>query len=88
VGNGSKPELLFKHKEGSVTATIYGPPMGWEWTKVSYFRWVPSSKEPGKFERRPPDREQDQQDLEKCVKAVRAWFREREQQREAAWRVA
>jgi hypothetical protein len=80
--------LLFKHKVGSVTATVYGPRCGWEWTIISYFRWVPSSTVPGKFEQRPPDRECDQADLEKCVKAVRAWFRKREKEREAAWKLA
>ena len=71
-----------------MTVTVYGPRIGWGWTRIIYFRWVQSSTEPGKFEQRPPDREQDQQDLEKCVKAVRAWFPEQARSREAAWKVA
>ena len=78
VGNGEKPELLFKPKEGTVTVTVYGPRIGFQWTRVDYFRWVISTKEAGQWERRPADREVDQQHLEKCVKVVRAWFRERE----------
>ena len=40
------PTLLFKHKEGTVTVTIYGPPIGFRWTRVEYFRWVQNTKEP------------------------------------------
>lgn len=69
--------LLFRHKEGTVTATIYGPRIGFQWTRVDYFRWEISTKDPTKWEKRPPTREVDQLHLERCVKAVRAWFRER-----------
>ena len=72
-----KPELLFKHKEGPVNVTVHGPRTGFLWTTVNYFRWVQSTKEPGQWEKRNPDREQDQVHLEKCVKAVRKWFQER-----------
>ncbi len=88
MGDGSEAELLFKARFGTVQLTIYGPRIGWSWTKVNYFRWVPSTKEPGKFETRPPDRECDQEHLEKAVKAVRAWFRQRETEREAPWKTA
>ena len=73
----SGPILLFKHKEGTVTATVYGPRIGFKWARVDYFRWEVSTKEPGKWEKKPPTREADQLHLERCVKAVRAWFRER-----------
>ena len=53
---GNKPALLYKAKFGTVHVTIIGPRLGWEWTRVSYHRYVPSTKEPGKFERRPPER--------------------------------
>lgn len=69
--------LLFKHKEGTVTVTVYGPRIGFLWTDVQYFRWVPSTKEPGQWEKRQPNREVDQEHLEKCVKAVRAWLKKR-----------
>ena len=72
-----KPELLFKIKHGTVTATVYGPTIGFLWTKVDYFRWMQSTKEPGKWERRFPDRETDQIHLEKCVKEVRGFFKQR-----------
>lgn len=71
-----KPELLFKHKEGTVNVTVVGPTIGFLWTRIEYFRWVKSTKEPDQWEKRFPDRETDQANLEKCVKAVRAWFRE------------
>lgn len=71
------PILLFRHKEGTVTATIHGPRIGFEWTRVEYFRWEMSTKQPGKWEKRAPTREVDQLHLERCVKAVRAWFRQR-----------
>ena len=86
LGDGSKPELLFKYKEGTVTVTVYGPRIGWEWTRVNYHRWVQSTTEPGKFEKRPADREGDQVHLEKCVKAARSWFKQRDREREAAWK--
>ena len=72
-----KPELLFKHKDGTVTVTVYGPRIGFQWTRVEYFRWVKCTKDPSRWERRPPDRETDQIHLEQCVKAVRQWFRAR-----------
>jgi len=73
----TRPELLFKYKAGTVNVTIYGPRVGFLWTRVEYFRWVMSTRTPGKWARRPPCREVDQPHLEKCVKAVRLWFRER-----------
>ena len=73
----SGPILLFKHKEGTVTATIRGPRIGFQWTIVEYFRWQISTKEPGVWEKLAPTRECDQIHLERCVKAVRKWFRER-----------
>ncbi len=72
-----KPQLLFKHKDGTVTVTVYGPAIGFQWTRVEYFRWVQNTKEPGKWDRRPADREVDQLHLERCVKAVREWFKRR-----------
>ena len=75
--NQPGPVLLFKHKEGTVTATIHGPKIGFQWTKVEYFRWQMSTKEPGKWEKQHPTRECDQIHLERCVKAVRKWLRER-----------
>ena len=75
--NPPTAELLFQHKEGPVGVTVYGPRIGFQWTTVTYFRWVPSTKEPGKFERRNTFRENDQVHLEKCVKAVRKWFEKR-----------
>jgi hypothetical protein len=72
-----KPELLFKAKHGTVTATVYGPVAGFQWTRVDYFRWVQSTKEAGKWEKRFPDRETDQLHLERCVKDVRGWFKRR-----------
>jgi len=73
-----KPVLLFKTKHGSVQATIYGPTIGFLWTKVDYYRYVKSTREPDKWEKRLPDRESDQRSLEQCVKDVRAWFKQRE----------
>lgn len=78
VATDCKPTLLFKHKESSVNVTIYGPPIGFRWTRVEYFRWVQSTKEPGQWEKRPPDRETDQVHLEHCVKLVRKWFQQRD----------
>ena len=75
--NSGKPELLFQHKEGTVNVTVYGPRIGFLWTKVTYFRWVRSTREAGKWEQQLPDREQDQIHLEKCVRAVRKWFKDR-----------
>ena len=71
-----QPELLFKTKHGTVTAPIYGPTIGFLWTKVDYFRWVQSTRDAGKWEKRQPDRETDQIHLEKCVKDVRGWFKQ------------
>jgi len=78
VGLGPNAVLLFKHTAGTVRVTVYGPPIGWKWTKVNYFRFVLSTKDPKKWERRDPDREVDQPHLEKCVKAVRGFYKERE----------
>ena len=75
TGSG-KPVQLFATKHGVVNATIFGPTVGFLWTKVEYFRWVQSTKEAGKWEKRFPDREADQVHLEKCVKEVRGWFRQ------------
>ena len=73
-----KAVLLFKVKDGTVTATVYGPTIGFQWTKVNYHRYVRSTKEPGKWETRFPDRDIDQLHLERCVKDVRSWFKQRE----------
>ena len=73
-----KPVLLFKHKEGTVTATIIGPTIGFLWTRIEYSRNMKSTKEPDQWEKRFPDREVDQIHLERCVKKVRAWLRERD----------
>ena len=78
MATNSKPTLLFKHNEGTVTVTVYGPPIGFRWTRVEYFRWVQSTKVPGTWEKRLPDREADQIHLERCVKRVRKWFDERD----------
>ncbi len=72
-----KPERLFKTTPGTVSATVYGPTIGFLWAKVEYCRYVQSTKEPGKREKRQPNRETDQIHLERCVKEVRAWFRQR-----------
>jgi len=72
-----KAELLFKTKHGTVSATVYGPTIGFLWTKVEYCRYMRSTKEPGKWVKLSPDRETDQIHLEKCVKEVRAWFNQR-----------
>jgi hypothetical protein len=77
VALDNKPQLLFKYKHGTVTATIYGPPMGFQWTRVEYLRWIVSTKELGKWEKCFPDREVDQLHLQQCVRAVRQWFKER-----------
>ena len=71
-----KAALLFKHTDGPVTVTVYGPRIGFQWRKVEYFRWVRSTKEPGAWERRLPDRAVDQLHLERCVKAVRKWLKQ------------
>ena len=86
--DGSKAELLFKAKHGTVTVTIYGPRIGWEWSIVSYFRWVQSTTEPGKWEKRPPDRECDQRHLAKCVQDARKFFKDREKFLEATYGTA
>jgi hypothetical protein len=78
VAQDGKPELLFKVTHGTVTATVYGPRIGFQWVSVEYFRWMLSTKVPGKWERRAPDREVDQLHLEQCVKAVRAWLKQRD----------
>jgi hypothetical protein len=78
VAQDGKPELLFKVTHGTVTATVYGPRIGFLWVQVDYFRWMLSTKEPNKWERRAPDREVDQLHLEQCVRAVRAWLRQRD----------
>jgi hypothetical protein len=79
VAQDGKPELLFKVTRGTVTATVFGPRIGFQWVSVEYFRWIISTKEPGRWERRPPDREVDQAHLEQCVKAVRAWLKQRDE---------
>jgi len=70
VANGPGPKLLFKEKFDTVWVTIYGPPIGWKWTKVNYFRLVRSTKDPTKWVRRDADREVDQKGLGKANKAV------------------
>ena len=72
-----KAELLFKVKHGTVTAEVWGPTIGFLWTKVDYYRWSKCTKEPNKWNTRVPDREADQIHLERCVKEVRAWFKQR-----------
>ena len=88
MSDGSKTQVLFKHKEGTVTATVIGPRIGFEWTRINYVRWVPSTTTPGKFDPRLPDRECDQIHLQKSVKAVRAWYAKQERQRATAWHVS
>ena len=51
--------------------------IGFLWTRIDYFRWVHSTKEAGKWEKRCPDRETDQLHLERCVKHVQGWFKQR-----------
>jgi len=75
---GPGPKLLFRDKFGTVWVTIYGPLIGWEWTKVNYYRLVRSTKDPTKWVRRDADREVDQQNLEKAVKAVRSFYKDRD----------
>ena len=71
--DGSKPELLFKHKSGGVQVTVFGPRIGWGWNQIDYFRWTRSTREPGKWEKRLPDRRDDQPHLLACVRAVIKW---------------
>lgn len=78
MANGPNAKLLFQHKEGTVRVTVYGPPIGWQWVKVNYFRLALSTKDPKKWDRLPPDREVDQLHLEKCVKAVRKFLKQRD----------
>lgn len=73
-----KPVLLFKTKHGAVNASVYGPTIGFLWTRVDYFRYVQSTKEPGAWKKTYSFRENDQLNLEKCVKDVRGWFKQRE----------
>jgi hypothetical protein len=73
-----QPEFLFRTKHGTVSATVYGPTIAFLWTKVDYFRWVPSTTEAVQWEKRLPARETDQLHLERCVKDVRGWFKQRE----------
>ena len=84
MSGGSKAHVLFKHKEATVTATVIGPRIGFEWTRINYVRCVPSTTTPGKFDPRPPDRECDQIHLQKCVNAVRTWYAKQERERAAA----
>jgi hypothetical protein len=78
VGIGPKAELLFKEKFDTVWVTIYGPPIGWQWTRVNYFRLVKSTKDPTKWERRDADREVDQKGLGKANRAVQQFYKERD----------
>ena len=78
MGIGPGAQLLFKDKFDTVWVTIYGPPIGWQWTKVNYYRLVKSTKDPTKWERRDADREVDQKGLAKANKAVLAFYKERD----------
>ena len=75
MSDAGKPELLFKHKAGTVTATVWGPRIGFCWRRIEYVRWQLSTRQAGKFEPRAPDRECDQVHLHTCVKAVRKWLK-------------
>jgi hypothetical protein len=77
VANTQEHVVLFKTKSGAVHASVTGPRIGFRWTQTNYYRWMPSTKEAGEWQRRTDFREQDQEHLERCVKAVRHWFSER-----------
>ena len=70
---------LFRHKHGPVNAEVWGPTEGFLWRDVDYFRWVRCAKEPGKWLKVRRFRGDDQYALERCVKAVRSWFKEQDE---------
>ena len=76
--DGSKATLRFKAKHGTCTVTIYGPRIGWAWTKTNYFRWKVDTKNVGKWVAVAPDRECDQVHLLACVKDVQKFFKARD----------
>ena len=69
-------KLLFKHKEGPVNVEVWGPTEGFHWRKVDYFCWAKSTKEPDGWLKVRTFRENDQPQLERCVKHVRTWFKQ------------
>ncbi|PHQ37029.1 hypothetical protein CEE69_01265 [Rhodopirellula bahusiensis] len=75
--SSGKPILLFQCKSGPVRATVHGPEIGFRWTRTSYFCWMRSTKTPGEWEQRQPDREQDQIHVKKCNQLVLEWFKQR-----------
>ena len=70
---------LFKCRYGPVRAEIHGPPKGWKWKVIKYYRLVQSTRgQAGKWIRVDPDRPADQKNLLRCVKAVVDWLDENE----------
>ena len=65
-------ECLFKRKEGPVQLELWGSKIGWEFGFVEIFRWEPSTREPGAWQRTVIKRE-DIQNLKKCVDALAKW---------------
>ena len=72
----TKAKLLFKEKFGTVHVRIWGPTSGNRWKRIEYFRFKPSTRNAGEWDKLPCDREVDQPNLTQAVKAVRAWLKE------------
>lgn len=64
-------KTLLQDKWGSVHCVVRGPIEGFLWRRVELFRWVPSTKEPGQFDKVNFFRHSDLRNLEAAVKAAR-----------------
>ena len=72
----TKTKLLYKEKFGTVHVRIWGPTSGNRWKRIEYFRFKPSTRIAGEWDKLSCDREVDQPNLTQAVKAVRAWLKE------------
>ena len=74
--NGARVRTLFSCRYGSVEARIAGPRLGFRWRQIEYFRWERSHKPDAAWIKSPADRECDQNDLLRCVRAVLEWLKQ------------
>ncbi len=72
----TKTKLLYKEKFGTVHVRIWGPTSGTRWKRIEYFRFKPSTRNAGEWDKLSCDREVDQPNLTQAVKAVRAWLKD------------
>jgi len=66
-------QKLFHHKDGRVHLEIWGHRIGWKKRSINFYRWRPSTRVPGSFDKVDWFEPRDLVHLEKCIKQAREW---------------